>query len=69
MFLSTGVYPSKPALRDDIGSKEPLVIMGNEATGIVRGFEDENGKIEHSLKIGDVGKSIPNQEISLALRY
>ncbi|KAM0756121.1 NAD(P)-binding protein [Meredithblackwellia eburnea MCA 4105] len=46
-----GVYPSKPAVRKDIGP-EPLSIMGNEGVGRVEGFE-EDGEVEKVLKVGD----------------
>lgn len=48
-----GVYPSKPAVRDDIGP-EPVSIMGNEGVATVEGFE-EDGNVEHKLKVGDRG--------------
>ncbi|KAK4699896.1 hypothetical protein P7C70_g6359, partial [Phenoliferia sp. Uapishka_3] len=48
-----GVYPSKPAVRKDIGGPaEGLSICGNEGTGVVEGFV-EDGEVEKSLKIGD----------------
>ncbi|BGP16139.1 hypothetical protein JCM10213v2_004134 [Rhodosporidiobolus nylandii] len=45
-----GVYPSKPQVREDIGS-EPLSIMGNEGVATVVGFE-EDGNVEQKLKVG-----------------
>lgn len=39
-----------------MGDGVPIVIMGNEAYGIVKGFE-EDGEVENVLKIGDRGKS------------
>ncbi|GAA5851120.1 hypothetical protein JCM8547_004138 [Rhodosporidiobolus lusitaniae] len=45
-----GVYPSKPAVRKDIGD-EPLSIMGNEGVATVEGFE-EDGNVEKHLKVG-----------------
>ena len=48
-----GVYPSKPALRTDIGP-EPLTIMGNEGVAVVEGFLDD-GDAAGVLQLGDRG--------------
>lgn len=49
-----GVYPSKPAVREDIGD-QPLSIMGNEGVATVEGFE-EDGTVEKYLRLGDKGE-------------
>ncbi|KAM0787862.1 hypothetical protein ACM66B_003914 [Microbotryomycetes sp. NB124-2] len=46
-----GVYPSKPAVRDDIGP-EPVTIMGNEAVAQIVGIS-EDGQVENQFKLGD----------------
>ncbi|GAA5943728.1 enoyl-[acyl-carrier-protein] reductase [Sporobolomyces koalae] len=44
-----GVYPSKPAVRQDLGG---ISIMGNEGVGTIEGFV-EDGTVETKFKIGD----------------